>query len=46
MERFFYEYPKPLPGEGRFLHTYDGDGDPIPSFTGEPRRIAIRGDID
>lgn len=46
VERFFYEYPKPLPGEGRFLHTYDGDGDPIPSFTGEPRRIAIRGDID
>ena len=46
VERFFYEYPKPLAGEGRFLHTYEGDGDPIPSFTGEPRRVRIEGNID
>ena len=46
VERFFYEYPEPLPGEGRFLHTYERDGDPIPSFAGEPRRIRIEGDID
>ena len=45
-ERFFFEYPQPQPGEGRFLHTYDGDGDPIPSFTGEPRRVAIPNGID
>ena len=40
-ERFFFEYPQPQPGEGRFLHTYDGDGDPIHRFTCEPRRVAI-----
>ena len=28
-------------GEGRFLHTYQGDGDPLPSFQGEPRRVRI-----
>ena len=46
VERFFYEYPQPVAGEGHFLHTYDGDGDPIPSFTGEPRRVALPNDID
>ncbi|MEG1931984.1 MAG: IMP cyclohydrolase, partial [Pygmaiobacter sp.] len=46
VERFFYEYPQPLAGEGRFLHTYRCDGDPIPSFMGEPERVRLAGDID
>ena len=39
--RYFYEYEKPAPGIGYFIHTYEGDGAPIPSFEGEPRRVAI-----
>lgn len=39
--RYFYEYDAPLPGEGRFLHTYRGDGSPLPSFEGEPVRISL-----
>lgn len=46
VERFFFEYPQPVAGEGRFLHTYRCDGDPIPSFAGEPVRVALRGGID
>lgn len=40
-QRMFFEYPAPLPGQGHFIHTYDGDGDPLPSFSGEPRPVAI-----
>ncbi len=36
----------PLPGEGRFIHTYLHDGSPLPSFEGEPKRVEISGDID
>ena len=43
--RQFFEYPA-LPGLGHFLHTYVTDGDPIPTFRGEPERVAIEGDID
>ena len=43
--RQFFEYPA-LPGLGHFLHTYVTDGDPIPTFCGEPERVAIEGDID
>ena len=39
--RYFYLYDAPLPGAGRFLHTYQGDGDPLPSFQGEPVRVAL-----
>jgi len=39
--RYFYHYDAPLPGEGRFLHTYMGDGNPLPSFEGEPERVAL-----
>ena len=39
--RHFYLYDNPLPGEGRFLHTYQGDGTPLPSFEGEPVRTAL-----
>lgn len=45
-ERFTYDYASPIPGEGRFIHTYRCDGNPIPSFTGDPEPIAIEGDID
>ena len=44
-QRFFYEYPAPQPGEGRFIHTYERDGDPLPSFEGEPRRVALSGSL-
>lgn len=44
--RFFYEYPQPVAGEGHFIHTYQCDGNPIPSFEGEPTLINIEGDID
>lgn len=41
---FAYENPKA--GGGRFIHTYMHDGDPLPSFQGEPKEVAIDGDID
>lgn len=46
VERFFFEYPQPVAGEGRFIHTYRCDGNPIPSFSGEPERVRIAGNID
>ena len=45
--RFFYEYEEPVVGEGHLIHTYLRDGNPVvPSFEGEPVRIAISGSID
>lgn len=44
--RYIYSYDKPLKGEGRFIHTYMGDGNPLPSFEGDPSRIDIKGSID
>ena len=43
--RFFYEYAS-VAGEGRFIHTYEHDGNPLPTFEGEPRLVAIPDDID
>jgi len=43
--RFTYKYA-PVSGLGHFLHTYVCDGNPIPTFQGEPERIAVCGDID
>ena len=43
--RYFFEYDCPVPGTGHFIHTYQSDGDPLPSFQGEPRRVKI-GDLD
>ena len=40
-KRFFYEYDKPVPGLGHFIHTYQCDGDPLPPFRGEPKCIRI-----
>ena len=39
--RYFFEYDNPVPGTGHFIHTYQSDGDPLPSFQGEPRRVEI-----
>ncbi|MCR4780041.1 MAG: IMP cyclohydrolase [Ruminiclostridium sp.] len=36
-----YAYSCPMDGEGRFIHTYKGAGDPLPSFEGEPKRVTI-----
>ena len=33
-------------GEGRFIHTYVGDGDPLPSYEGEPTKVTVEGGID
>lgn len=41
MQRFIYNYPQPLPGEGHFISTYKGNGTPLPSFVGEPLRVAL-----
>jgi len=43
--RFTYSYA-PLSGLGHFIHTYVCDGNPIPTFQGEPERIAVCDDID
>ena len=43
--RFFFEYPAEA-GLGHFIHTYKCDGNPIPSFEGEPTPVEIDGDID
>ena len=39
-------YENPLPGEGRFIHTYMHDGNPLPSFQGEPKLVEIPDDMD
>ena len=44
--RYTFAYENPVAGEGHFIHTYQGDGDPLPSFEGEPAWIDIEGDID
>ena len=41
-----FAYPGCPAGEGRFIHTYMGDGNPLPSFEGEPEKVDINGDID
>ena len=43
--RYTYEY-EPIEGLGHFIHTYICDGNPIPTFCGEPERVAIPNDID
>ena len=44
-QRFFFEY-EPQAGLGHFIHTYKCDGNPIPSYEGEPTPVEIQGDID
>ena len=43
-ERFTYTYTAPISGYGHFIHTYMGNGDPLPSFEGEPKKVAIGND--
>ena len=44
--RYTFAYENPAAGEGRFIHTYMHDGNPLPSFEGEPKLVGISGDID
>lgn len=43
--RYTYTYENPLAGKGRFIHTYMGDGNPLPSYEGEPTPVVV-GDDD
>lgn len=43
--RYTFDY-SPLNGTGHFIHTYVCDGNPIPTFQGEPERVEIPDDID
>ena len=43
--RYLFSYPA-LPGLGHFIHTYVCDGNPIPTFQGEPERMAIPDDAE
>jgi IMP cyclohydrolase len=45
-DRFTFDYSDAAPGTGHFIHTYMSDGDPLPSFEGEPAPVDIKGDID
>ena len=44
--RYNYFYENPIAGEGRFIHTYMCDGNPLPSFEGEPKLVEIPDDMD
>lgn len=44
-QRFTYSYKNPINGQGHFIHTYMGDGNPLPSFEGEPKLVAVPDDI-
>ena len=47
VQRFFYEYAQPVAGEGHFIHTYACDGNPIPSYEGDPQGVVIEeNDLD
>lgn len=45
-QRYFFEYDAPRAGEGHFIHTYQEDGNPLPSFEGEPTLVAVQGDLE
>lgn len=44
--RYTFDYSNPVSGEGHFIHTYMGDGNPLPSFEGEPTLVNIPDDMD
>ena len=44
--RYTFTYENPAAGEGHFIHTYMHDGNPLPSFEGEPKRVETMDDID
>lgn len=45
-DRYTFSYDAPVAGEGHFIHTYMKDGNPLPSFEGEPTWVKISGNID
>ncbi|MEY8375468.1 IMP cyclohydrolase [Lachnospiraceae bacterium 56-18] len=44
--RYTFAYENPAAGEGHFIHTYRCDGNPLPSFEGEPKLIGIMDDME
>ena len=44
--RYTFAYENPVAGEGHFIHTYMHDGNPLPSFEGEPKLVGTSDDID
>ena len=44
--RYTFTYDAPVAGEGHFIHTYMHDGNPLPSFQGEPKKVQIADDIE
>lgn len=44
--RYTFTYENPVKGEGHFIHTYMHDGNPLPSFEGEPKLVGVPNDID
>lgn len=44
--RYTFAYENPVPGEAHFIHTYMHDGDPLPSFEGEPKLVEMYDDIE
>ena len=40
-ERFTYAYSNPIAGRAKFIHTYNGEGDPLPAFEGEPKTLTL-----
>ena len=45
-QRYTFSYNNPIDGTGHFIHTYMGDGSPLPSFEGEPKKISTYDDIN
>lgn len=44
--RYTFAYNNPVNGEGHFIHTYQCDGNPLPSFEGEPKLVEIPDDME
>ena len=44
--KYYFNYEKGIPGIGHCIHTYAGDGSPLPSFRGEPYELELFNDID
>ena len=44
--RYTFSYSNPVNGEGHFIHTYMGDGNPLPSYEGEPTLVDVLDDIN
>lgn len=44
--RYTFAYENPKAGQGHFIHTYMHDGDPLPSFEGEPKLVSVCDDMD